>query len=226
VSPAAAIIFDMDGLMVDTEAMAIDAWQAAARAEGVEISRALCIGMIGLNQRDSEQLLFNTLGAGFPLEPVRNRFLRILRERLEAGDIDAKHGLDELLDILESNNVPKAVATSSGREEAVMKLRAINVLHRFSVIVTAEQVVRGKPAPDLFLLAASELGIAASLCTVLEDSEAGIRAAYAAGMRPLLVPDINPPSAAIARLAAKVFPTLTEVRHFLAQEYTAKANLV
>lgn len=225
-SPAAAIIFDMDGLMVDTEAMAIDAWQAAARAEGVEISKALCIGMIGLNQRDSEHLLFNTLGAAFPLELVRDRYLRILRERLEAGHVNAKRGLCDLLDILESNNVPKAVATSSGREEAVMKLRAINVLHRFSVIVTAEQVAHGKPAPDLFLLAASELGIAASLCTVLEDSEAGIRAAYAAGMRPLLVPDINPPSAAIARLAAKVFPTLTEVHHFLAQEYTAKANLV
>lgn len=217
----AAIIFDMDGLMVDTEAMAIEAWQEAARAQKVEISRALCIGMIGLNQRDSEQLLFNTLGPDFPLERVRDYFLKSLRERLESGRIQAKPGLNELLDYLEANGVPKAVATSSGREEATKKLRAVGVLHRFSVIVTSDRVARGKPAPDLFLLAASELGIAPGICTVLEDSEAGIRAAHAAGMRPVMVPDIKPPSAAVTNLAAKVFPTLVEVRQFLAQEYVA-----
>ncbi len=221
-SPPAAVIFDMDGLMVDTEAMAIEAWQAAARAEGAEISRALCIGMIGLNQRDSERLLVDTLGAAFPLIPVRDRFLRILRERLEAGDVDAKAGLHDLLDALEANGVPKAVATSSGRDEAILKLRAIGVLHRFPVIATSEQVRLGKPAPDLFLLAASQLGVAPGRCTVLEDSEAGVRAAHAAGMRPLIVPDIKPPSAGTARLAAGVFPSLSEVRVFLAEEYALR----
>jgi len=214
----AAIIFDMDGLIVDTEVMAIEAWQEAARAEGVEISMALCIGMIGLNQRDSEQLLFNALGPAFPLERVRDHFLRRLRERLEAGPIDAKTGLHELLDYLESTGTPKAVATSSGREEAVKKLLAVDVLHRFPVIVTSERVLRGKPAPDLFLLAASELGVPPGLCTVLEDSDAGICAAHAAGMRPVMVSDIKPPSAAVASLAAMVFPTLIEVRQFFAQE--------
>lgn len=219
-----AIIFDMDGLMVDTEAMAIDAWQEAARAEQVEISRALCIGMIGLNQRDSEQLLFDTLGPAFPLERVRDRFLQGLRERLDAGRIDIKPGLCDLLDYLESNQIPKAVATSSGSAEAAKKLRAVGVLHRFPIIVTAERVTRGKPAPDLFLLAASELGVAPALCTVLEDSEAGIRAAHAAGMRPLMIPDIKPPSATVASLAAKIFPTLMEAHQFLAWECAAIAD--
>ncbi|MES1240684.1 MAG: HAD family phosphatase [Acidobacteriota bacterium] len=213
-----AVIFDMDGLMVDTEAMAIEAWQEAARAQDAEITRELCIGMIGLNQRDSEQLLSDTLGPAFPLEPVRDRFLRGLQERIETGRIDAKPGLFELLDYLESNGVPKAVATSSGREEAAKKLRAIGVLHRFPVIVTSDQVARGKPAPDLFLLAASRLGVEPACCTVLEDSEAGIRAAHAAGMRPVMVPDIKPPSDAIVSLAAQVFPTLQDVHRFLAGE--------
>jgi HAD superfamily hydrolase (TIGR01509 family) len=220
-NPAAAIIFDMDGLMIDTETMAFDAWQTAARLENVEISRALCIDMIGLNQRDSEQLLADRLGPAFPLERVRDRFLSELDGRLESGRIDVKPGLHELLDYLDANRIPKAVATSSGSQEAGKKLLAIGVLHRFSVLATSDRVARGKPAPDLFLLAASELGIPPSHCTVLEDSEAGIRAAHAAGMRPVMVPDIKPASAAITGIAAKIFPTLREVRHFLAQERAA-----
>ena len=216
-----AIIFDMDGLMVDSEALAMESWQEAARREAVAIPDALCIDMIGLNQVDSERLLANRLGEGFPLERVCARYLEELEARLHGGKIEAKAGLYALLDYLESKGVAKAVATSANREEAALKLEAVGVLHRFRVIVTSEQVSRGKPAPDLFVLAAARLGVAPERCTVLEDSEAGVQAAHAAGMRPIMVPDIKQPTPATLRLAARVCASLEEVREFLAKEDSA-----
>ena len=218
-----AVIFDMDGLMVDTEMLAIEAWEAAARAHGAEIPRAVCIGMIGLNQRDSEQLIADTLGAAFPLAAVRDEYLYRVQQRLDRGDVAAKPGLHELLDFLEACSVRKAVATSSARSDALKKLEAVGVLHRFPVLATADEVRRGKPAPDLFLLAAERLGVAPARCTVLEDSEAGIRAAVAAGMRAVLVPDIKQPSESVAALATRVCPSLIQVREMWAHEKTLAA---
>lgn len=215
---AGAIIFDMDGLMIDSEAHAIAAWQDAARHEGAVIADALCIAMIGLNQRDSEALLVARLGPGFPLARVRERYFAGLDARLRDGRMRAKPGLYPLLDRLEADGVRKAVATSASRDEAALKLAMIGVAHRFAIVVTSDQVARGKPAPDLFLLAAARLGVAPGLCTVLEDSEAGIAAAHAAGMRAIMVPDIKPPSAATRRLAARVCADLDAVRDFLAAE--------
>ena len=213
-----AVIFDMDGLMVDTEMLAIEEWEAAAQAHGAQIPRAVCLAMIGLNQRDSEQLIADTLGAGFPLEAVRDEYLYRVQQRLDCGDVAAKPGLHELLDFLEVRSVRKAVATSSARSDALKKLEAVGVLHRFAVLATADEVHRGKPAPDLFLLAAERLGVAPARCTVLEDSEAGIRAAVAAGMPAVLVPDIKQPSEAIAALATRIYPSLIHVRERWAHE--------
>ncbi|WP_233843621.1 HAD family phosphatase [Dyella sp. 2HG41-7] len=213
-----AVIFDMDGLMVDTENLAIEAWQAAAQAHGVEMPRAVCTALIGLNQRDSERFIANALGPAFPLEAVRDDFLHRLQQRVDSGDVLAKPGLHELLDFLEEHAIPKAVATSAERGEARKKLEAVHVLHRFPVLATSDQVHRGKPAPDLFLLAAERLGVSPVRCTVLEDSEAGIKAAAAAGMRAILVPDIKHPSPDVAAMAAHICPSLVHVREVLARE--------
>jgi beta-phosphoglucomutase-like phosphatase (HAD superfamily) len=104
------------------------------------------------------------------------------------------------------------VATSTGREEACDRLRVADLFHCFDAIVGGDEVVRGKPAPDLFLLAAQRLKITPAECIVLEDSEAGIRAARAAGMTPILVPDLKPPSDEVQALAYRMYPSLHEAR--------------
>jgi HAD superfamily hydrolase (TIGR01509 family) len=213
-----AVIFDMDGLMVDTEMLAIEAWESAAQMHGAHMPRSVCTALIGLNQRDSEQYIADTLGPAFPLIAVRDDFLRRVHQRLDSGDLLAKPGLYELLDFLEEHAIPKAVATSSARSEAIKKLEAVGVSHRFPVLATSDQVHHGKPAPDLFLLAAERLGVSPARCTVLEDSEAGIKAAVAAGMRAILIPDIKQPSPAVAAMATHICPSLAQVREILARE--------
>ena len=122
-----------------------------------------------------------------------------------------KPGLDELLDLLDSLHVAKAVATSTVRQTATTQLAAAGLLDRFEVVATGDEVGNGKPSPDLFLLAAQRLGIEPVHCLVLEDAEAGVIAAHRAGMMVFVVPDLKPPSAEVRRLANGVFESLAAV---------------
>jgi HAD superfamily hydrolase (TIGR01509 family) len=128
-----------------------------------------------------------------------------------------KPGVHELLGWLEANAIKRAVATSTRRERAVSKLERTALLPRFHQIVGGDEVARGKPAPDIYVEAARRLSANAASCLVLEDSEPGVRAAFAAGMLPIMVPDLHPPSADLAALDLIVLPTLHDVlRHLTA----------
>lgn len=135
----------------------------------------------------------------------------VFAERLPAK----KPGLDDLLALLDSRGVPKAVATATESRLAVAQLGGLDLLDRFSALATADEVVDGKPAPDLFLLAAQRLGVEPSGCLVLEDSEAGIVGAHRAGMRVYAVPDLKPPSPAIEAFAQGRFDSLAAVERRL-----------
>ena len=123
----------------------------------------------------------------------------------------ASRGLDELLALLDSRGLPKAVATSTERRQAAAQLGGLGLLERFNVIATGDEVRNGKPAPDLFLLAAHRLGMKPSQCLVLEDSEAGVIAAHRAGMHVWVVPDLKPPSRAVGELTQDRFDSLVAV---------------
>jgi HAD superfamily hydrolase (TIGR01509 family) len=129
--------------------------------------------------------------------------------------IALKTGLLEILDWLDRENVPRAVATSTRRARAVAKLAHASLLERFDAVVGGDEVPRGKPAPDIYLEAAHRIGVAPSACIVLEDSEPGVLAAFAAGMRPIMVPDIAPPSPSLAARGVTVLASLHEVRAHL-----------
>ena len=128
-----------------------------------------------------------------------------------AEGISLKPGLDDILDLLDERGVAAAVATSTRRERARAKLDRVGLLHRFAALVGGDDVARGKPAPDIFLAAAERLGVAAGDCIVLEDSEPGIIAAAAAGMTPVMVPDLHPPSAELLLLEPLVLASLSAV---------------
>ncbi|MCB0080968.1 MAG: HAD family phosphatase, partial [Caldilineaceae bacterium] len=122
-----------------------------------------------------------------------------------------------LLDLLDTQQIPKAVATSSARAEARYTLANAGLLERFSIVVTGDQVERGKPAPDIFLLTAAQLGVPPSSCLVLEDSEAGVYAATAAGMCTFMVPDLIPPQPETAKRAFQVVESLADVHAWILQ---------
>jgi HAD superfamily hydrolase (TIGR01509 family) len=212
----AAVIFDMDGLMLDTESLAARAWVDAARELGVGFDASINHRLIGRNFPDCRTIIGEHHGAGYPVDDLMGAWHGAYDAIVQREGIAFKPGLPELLDWLDEARIPKAVATSTRRARAQAKLELTGILARFAALVGGDEVARGKPAPDIFVEAARRLGVSPSACMVLEDSEPGMRGALAAGMTPVMVPDLLPPSAALLAAAPLVVATLHEVRAHLA----------
>jgi HAD superfamily hydrolase (TIGR01509 family) len=208
-----AVIFDMDGLLLDSEPLYRVTWQTAAADLGFPIDDEFYERFVGRGNDEAEHLLIERFGDALPMEEFRKRWRRDWDERLDASPIARKPGAMELLDLLELRGIPKALATSSPR---ILALRCLGDLaSRFTALAFGDEVAHSKPAPDLFLLASQRLGIKPADCLVLEDSEAGVRAARAAAMDVILVPDIVEPSDEIVSMATRVCATLHDVAQIL-----------
>lgn len=206
-----AVIFDMDGLMLDTERLAPLAWADAALAIGVRFDLGLLPAMVGRNFQDCQAIVVERYGPDYPTADLM-RAWHVAYDAIVARDgIALKPGLLDVLDRLEREAIPKGVATSTRRDRAEAKLAHTGLLPRFAALVGGDEIARGKPAPDIFLLAAQRLGHAPADCLVLEDSEPGVRAALAAGMTPIMVPDLHAPSPSLLALEPLVLASLAEV---------------
>jgi HAD superfamily hydrolase (TIGR01509 family) len=214
-SDCRAAIFDMDGLMLDTERIDYAACRRASAAMGHALEADLYMRTIGRTSVDTRRIFMEHYGDSFPYEAFRRQW-REARAHIVAGEgIALKPGLLELIDHLRATRVRLAVATSTVRADALRLLTDAGLLPQFDALVCGDEVEQGKPAPDLFLKAAGLLGIGPAECVVLEDSEPGARAAHAAGMRVIVVPDLKPPSADVAALCVAVCRTLHDVQRFL-----------
>jgi HAD superfamily hydrolase (TIGR01509 family) len=208
-----AVIFDMDGLLLDSEPLYRVTWKAAGSSLGFPIDDVLYERFVGRGNVEAEKILREHFGEIFPLDEFHKRWRSDWDERLAAAPLARKPGAMELLDFLDARGIPKALATSSPRDLAVRCLGELAA--RFTAIAFGDEVSHSKPAPELFLLASQRLGIAPADCLVLEDSEAGVRAARAAGMDVIMVPDLVPPSPEVASMATRVCKTLREVVRFI-----------
>ena len=200
--------------MIDTERLALKAWQLAGADFGFPISNDIFITMVGRNRWDSDHTLVEIFGTDFPIVAVRNRYRAYLDGWIDEGKLSVKSGLMELLDFLDKISMPKAVATSTEYERAIHKLSLTNLLDHFPIVIAGDQVQKGKPAPDIFLAAAARLDILPERCLVLEDSDAGIQAAYNAGMTPIMIPDMKPPSEKSLAFAHRIFKGLEEFHDY------------
>lgn len=209
--PITAVIFDMDGLMIDTERMAQRAWQRAGAEFGFTLPDELYLQAVGRTAKSTAELFRAGMGATFPFEDVYERKQHYLYTAIEEEGIPTKAGLVELIALLDRLALAKAVATSTARVLAIKKLTAAGLLHHFDTLVCGDEVPHGKPAPDIFLAAAAKLGVAPDQCVVLEDSSAGIKAAQAAGMRAIWVPDLIQPTPELTPLAFRVLADLHQV---------------
>ncbi|HMN66739.1 MAG TPA: HAD family phosphatase [Burkholderiaceae bacterium] len=210
-----AVVFDMDGLMIDTERVALECWIESARVFGWEISRETCLSLVGLGQRESRQALLDRMGGKFPLAEVSARGRERYLQRLRGEGVAVKPGLVPLLDWLAERDVPVAVATSTQHALALEKLALAGLRERFETIVCGDQVPKGKPAPDVYREAVARIDADPARCIALEDSEIGLRAAHAAGLTCIVVPDLLPPSPEYEPLAHAIVPSLREARALL-----------
>ena len=221
--PPAAAIFDMDGLMLDTERIYHRTFRKVGVELGYTLSDELLLATSGRTFADGYRMLQESLGSDFPLAAFQARWPVLWYEDVAVHGIPLKPGLVELLDWLDQERIPKAVATSSYVEEAEFSLRASGLTERFATVVTADEIVNGKPAPDIYLLAAERLQVNPARCLACEDSEPGALAAAAAGMYTIMVPDTHQPSAEVAAHAALVVPTLREaLLHLIALKELAQ----
>lgn len=195
-----AAIFDMDGLLFDTESVGRWAWTQALAEVGLTMTDELYRQLVGKDMEARRLILCERFGDALPFEQVKERRLAMGDERECSGGLSAKPGALELVNALADAGVPLALGTGTERERALRRLRD-GGMDRFEVIVTSADVAAGKPAPDIFLEAARRLGVAPGDCAVFEDSPAGVTAAARAGMAVLVVPDLEPPTAEVRRIA-------------------------
>lgn len=210
-----AVVFDMDGLMLDTEPIYKVAWQAGCRELGYELTDSTYSTLVGRPTPACEQVLLRTLGTDFPIDRFRTRWPSIWQDTVARDGIQQKPGLQPLLALLRSRRIPIAVATSSEAHFTELSLGWSGLTRAFDVVVTGDRIERGKPAPDIYLAAAAQLGVATERCVALEDSEAGPIAASSAGMITLLIPDWVPPTFTARQAATQVFPSLVEAHAFI-----------
>jgi HAD superfamily hydrolase (TIGR01509 family) len=182
------VIFDMDGLLVDTEAPVRDALMSAAAAIGRELPIPVFMSMVGTTSAHSDQVLVQHFGEGFDLDAYLTEVRRLLELSFDMG-VPLKPGAAELLALVDEVGLPKALVTSSSRRAVDRHLPA-EVVARFSTLITSESVEHSKPHPQPYLKAAAALGVPAEDCLALEDSHNGIRSAHAAGMMAVMVPDL------------------------------------
>lgn len=209
-----AAIFDMDGLLIDSERAIMRAWLEAARRLGVEIEPAGYLRVVGRDARESTAMLTAMCGGEPTYRAAESIALSLIADDRCAPVFPAKRGAAELLQTLRGAGVPCAVASSSRHAEIRHRLGDVGVLHHFDAIAGGDEVPRGKPDPALYRLAAERLGIDAADCIAFEDSENGARAALAAGMRVVVVPDLVRPS---DDLVARCFDRLDSLHDALAR---------
>ncbi len=211
----AAVVLDMDGLMLDTEPIYKRAWQSAAAEFGYEISDGYYHSLIGRSTADCEVTLVQRFGSDFPVAGFRARWSQLWKMHVEASGLPTKPGLLELLSFLDQRRLPAAVATSSDREYADFSLRAAGLEGRFQHVITSDQVANGKPAPDIYLESARRLGVTPSHCVAIEDSDAGVMAASAAGLIALQIPDLKEPLPEARSAAYRVLDSLHDAKNLI-----------
>jgi HAD superfamily hydrolase (TIGR01509 family) len=212
-----AVVFDMDGLLFNTEALYRDATMAAAAEGGHDIPLQFYLSTIGtpveatrmaFNERCGKEFNFDVFWA-----TAKERF-----DEMTKLQLCVKAGVVELLDFLDGARLPRAIATSSRHEEAQHNLATLGLVDRFQTVVARGDYSRGKPHPDPFLKAAERLEIAPELCVALEDSHHGVRSASRAGMITIMVPDLLPPTAEMEELCVCIVQDLHEVRTLIGSQ--------
>jgi beta-phosphoglucomutase-like phosphatase (HAD superfamily) len=207
----AAAIFDMDGLLIDSERALLRVWTQVADEMGATLTEADFVRMVGLGSIESNRILQEIFGTEERVRSMRERAAAMLRPGGEAPLFPLRPGARDLLDRLQASGVPCAVASSTRVSEVRRRLHGVGVLDRFAGVAGGDEVARSKPDPGVFLLAAERLGIAPAQCLAFEDSVHGVIAARAAGMQVVMVPDLVVPDSQLSAQTFALLSSLAEV---------------
>lgn len=212
------IVFDMDGTLIDSEVMILDAWKEIASQNNIADIEQTLIKCIGITTKETKAVFRQIYGDDFPYEMYSKMASTLYRTKIEKNGIPVKPGVYELFDFLKENHYRIGLASSTRVDVVKSEMKSIGLLDAFDVIVGGDMVTHSKPHPEIFLKSCELLSTAPCDCYAVEDSPNGIRSAYHAGMKVLMVPDLLPPDAEIRQLLNKECKDLLEVRQTLAEE--------
>ena len=187
------ILFDMDGLVLDTEKLYTRFWMESARDLGYPMTFQQALGLRSLNRTAGQEKLTEYFGPGISYTEVRNHRIELMDVHIEKYGIDVKPGIFELMDYLQANGIASAITSSSPMENIRRHLSAHDLLHRFDKLCSGYDVPNGKPEPDIYLYGAASLNLRPEECLALEDSPTGILSACRAGCLPVMIPDQDQP---------------------------------
>lgn len=207
-----AVIFDMDGVVFDSEKLVLLCWEKVAERHHVEKITEVMTACIGTTKVKTEEIVTDHYGADFPYDALSKEASALFHETVDRDGLPVKRGVRELLDYLQGEEVPLAVASSTRLEVVSQELKQAGLYEYFQVVMGGDQLRRSKPEPDIYLMACDKLGIQPAQAYAIEDSYNGIRSAYSAGMKPIMVPDILSPTEEMREKSVAVLDDLLQVR--------------
>ena len=205
------VLFDMDGVILDSEKLYARFWAAACESFGYSMTYQQALGMRSLNAQAGQAYLSSLFGPDISYPQVRAKRIELMDAYVEENGVEAKPGILPLLDYLTSRGIPYAITTASPLDRIANHLGRLGLYQRFPHICTAHAVAQGKPAPDIYLLGAKTIGLPPESCLALEDSYTGLLSAHRAGCLASIVPDLDQPSPEILDIAYAKLDSLTDV---------------
>lgn len=210
-----AVLFDMDGLIIDTEKHYQKAWIQAAKELGFNMTVKEQLYLRSCTKKYAEPIMQKFFGPDFDYDKVRNRRKEIMDEDLKKFGIEKKPYVDEILDFLKEEGIKRALVTATHETKAREYLKEIELEEKFDKVICADMVENGKPDPDIYLFACEKIGEKPSDCLALEDSPNGVRSAYSADVDVIMVPDLSEPDEELNKMILKSAGSLKDVISFL-----------
>ena len=212
-----AVIFDMDGVLFDTERLYMEGWTQVAKKRGIAGMEEVARGCIGLNRNDSRAHVRAHYGEDFDYDDFRAAVTSWVKTRIKIYGLPVKPGVERLLGYLKQRGIPVGLASSTSYQSVLEHLKSAGIVDYFQVIVTGDMIEHSKPQPDIYLLACRKLGVEPAGTYAIEDSPNGLLSAYRAGLKAILVPDLIEPTPEMRSQSHQIFYDLTEVMRFFQQ---------
>lgn len=209
------IIFDMDGVLFDTERVSCECWGEVSEAMGLGDLQEGVRGCVGLNKNDAGILMRRLYGEDFPFDEFRSTVHALMKRHFLEEGIPLKEGVVEILDYLTERGYIIGLASSTAKKSVMEHLEQAGLTHYFKAIITGDMVEHSKPMPDIYLKACEELGVTPSHAVAIEDSPNGIWSAYRAGMKPVMVPDLIESTKEIEAMLYGKFYSLLDIIDYL-----------
>ena len=219
-----AVIFDMDGVIFDSERMVLDCWEKVGEKYHLSDIREVLTECIGTNKERTKEIIYEHYGESFAYDKLAKEASLLYHDAVKADGLPVKKGVRELLEYLKQNEISVGLASSTRLAVVEEELKQAGLYDYFLVVVGGDQLKRSKPNPDIYLMTCEKMKVLPKDAYAIEDSYNGIRAAHSAGMMPVMVPDILPATVEMQKMSVIVLENLLQVEDYFRQERQTDGN--